>query len=106
MKNFLRQLLKKNRLVLLPEIAEAFSELAYQQQGKQHIWVNSARALDSQEQQDLRTKLNTLTKQEVEFSFHTEPALIVGLQILIGSKVFDSTVRGQLIKMRALIAKG
>lgn len=106
MKDFLNQLLKNNRLIFLPEIAEAFAELADQRQGKQHVWVNSAKALDADEQQDIQTELSALTKRNVEVTFQSEPQLIAGLQIRIGSKVYDSTVRGRLTKMKALLAKG
>ncbi len=106
MKDFLGQLLKKNRVTFLPEIAEAFKKLSDQEQGKQTIWVKSAQALEESEKTRLRTELGEMIKKDVEIVFHTEPSLMSGLQVRVGSKVYDNTIKGRLTKMRALLAKG
>jgi F-type H+-transporting ATPase subunit delta len=106
MKDFLGQLLKKNRLALLPEIAEAFSVLADQRKGIQHVWVSSAQALSTGEQQQLQSTLATNLQREVNVTFQTDPTLIAGILVRIGSRVFDSTIRGRLMNMRSLLSKG
>ena len=106
MKDFLGQLLKKNRVTFLPEIAEAFKNFADQEQGIQAIWVKSAQALEESEQTRLRTELREMMKKDVEIMFQTEPSLIAGLQVKVGSKVYDNTIKGRLTKMRALLSKG
>lgn len=106
MKDFLDQLLKKNRADIIPEISEAFDELADQQEQIQKVSVTSAQKLDSAQQQRLAKDLGNYLKQKVQLTFETEPSLISGLQIRIGSKVFDSTVRGRLTRMGGLLVKG
>lgn len=106
MKDFLGQLLKKNRAGLLPEIAEAFQQLADSQQGKQQILVTSAKALNQEEQGKLRTELERILNREVDINFQTNPSLIAGIQVRVGSKVYNSTVKGRLSAMRAILAKG
>lgn len=106
MGRFCEQLLKKNRIGFLPEIAEAFRELMIRQSGKQQIVVVSAQPVDDSMKQDILAQLGATTKGEVEVDFQSDPSLLAGVQIKIGSKVFDSTVRGRLHKMRAQLVKG
>ena len=106
MREFFGQLLKKNRVGVLPEIAEAFGDLVDQQKKVQHVWVSAARDMSAKEQQELQAQLGTRLHREVKVTFHTDPKLIAGLEIRIGSRVFDNTVRGKLANMRALLEKG
>ena len=106
MSRFCKQLLKKGRVGVLPEIAEAFRDLMDQQKGKQQVSIVSAKSIDSNARGDLRIQLQGLLKRPVDVSFKEDPLLIAGIQIRIGSKVYDSTVKGQLQKMRAQLVKG
>jgi F-type H+-transporting ATPase subunit delta len=102
---FLAQLIKKNRVSFLPEIADAFASLADQAKGTQQVSVSSAKALNQAEQEGLRQRLRELLGREVDLTFHTDPALLAGLQVRIGSTVFDSTVRGRLTAMQSLLTR-
>ena len=106
MGRFCEQLLKKNRIGFLPEIAEAFKGLMIRQSGKQQIVVVSAQPVDDNMKQDILAQLGATAKREVEVDFQSDPSLLSGVQIKIGSKVYDSTVRGRLHKMRAQLVKG
>lgn len=105
-KDFLGQLLRKNRIGILEEIAQAFSALADEREGKHPIFVTAADQLSPSDQDWLRTQLGTLTSQKIDLLFDQDPSLIAGLQIRIGSKVYDSSVRGRLERMRVLLVKG
>lgn len=102
---FLGQLVKKNRVGLLPEIADAFGALADQARGARQVAVTSARPLDAGDADRLRARLKDLLRQDVELEFRTDPALMAGVQVRIGSTVFDSSVRGRLTAMKALLSK-
>ncbi|WP_447973723.1 ATP synthase F1 subunit delta [Nitrospira sp. Kam-Ns4a] len=103
--SFLSQLVKKNRVRFLPEIAEAFAALADQARGARRVAVTSARPLDAAEADRIRARLKDLLRQDVELEFRTDPALIAGVQVRIGSTVFDSSVRARLTAMKALLSK-
>ncbi len=105
-KSFLGQVLKKNRVSLLPDIAQALQELTDQQLGKQQVSLVSAKTLDPAAQRELQARMQSCLDREVEMTFQTDPSLLSGLQVQIGSKVYDSTVRGRLEKIRALLVKG
>lgn len=106
LKQFCEQLLRKNRGSLLPEIAEAFNDLVDEKNGLQHVWVSSANRLSSTEQEELQSDLTRKLHRAVKIKFDTDDSLIAGLQIRIGSRVFDNTVRGKLANMRTRLAKG
>ena len=102
---FLAQLLKKNRVAFLPEITDAFAALVDKAKGTRQVAVTSATALSSAEQTRLRSRLRDLLRHDVDLTFHTTPELLSGLQIRIGSTVFDSTVRSRLTAMQGVLTK-
>lgn len=104
-KAFLAQLVKKHRVAFLPEIAEAFANLVDRSKGRQHVVVSSAVALPSSEQERIKGRLRDTLKREVDVAFQTDAALLAGLQIHIGSRVVDSTVRGRLNTIRTVLTR-
>jgi len=102
---FLAQLVKMNRVAFLPEIMDAFAALADEAKGTRRVTVTSAVALSTAEQDRLRSRLRDLLRGEVDVTFHRSPELLSGLQIQVGSTVFDSTVRGRLTALRAVLTK-
>ena len=104
-KAFLGQLVKKNRIGYLPEIAEAFKKLADAAKGVQEITVSSAAALPPAEQDRISTRLRNMLKRQVDITFHTDPRHLAGVQIHLGSTVVDSTVSGRLQAMQSLLTK-
>lgn len=103
--NFLAQLVRKNRIGFLPEIADAFAALADQAKGIQQVSVTSAKPLSPTQQQGLRARLRDLLRRDVDLTFQTEPSLLSGLRIRIGSTVFDSTLRSRLAAVQTLLTK-
>lgn len=104
-RTFLAQLVKKNRVGFLPEIAEAFAKLADASKGTQQITVSSAAALPPAEQDRISTRLREMLKRQVDVTFHTDARHLAGVQIQLGSTVVDSTVRGRLQAMQSLLTK-
>jgi F-type H+-transporting ATPase subunit delta len=105
-RDFLSQLLKSNRAVLLPEISHAFAELADQEKGIQQVRVGSAKPLDSTEQEQVKRELTQTLGQKADVVFEVEPHLLAGLKIYIGSLVFDNTVLGRLASIQHQLTKG
>ena len=103
--DFLAQLVKKNRVQFLDEIAEEFTALADERKGMKQVEVTSAKPLTPAEQDGLHARLRDLLRQDVDLRVETKPALLSGLQIRIGSMVYDSSIRSRLNAMRALMTK-
>jgi F-type H+-transporting ATPase subunit delta len=102
---FLGQLVKKNRVGFLPEIADAFGKLVDQLKRTQPVTVSSATALPPAEQDRIKTRLRDTLKRDVDVTFQTDASHLAGLQIHIGSKVVDSTVQGRLRDLQVLLTR-
>lgn len=102
---FLAQLIRKNRIGFLPEISEAFAEIADEAQGRRQVTVASAKPLSKADQEGLRTRFREVLRQDIDLTFHTQPDLLGGLRVQIGSMVFDTTLRGRLTTMQTLLTK-
>jgi ATP synthase F1 delta subunit len=97
---FLELLLRKNRLDLMEAIASAFSRLLDEAQGRIHLTVSTARPLDRNARESLQTKLERATHQPVGLAFATDPSLLGGARLQLGSRLIDATLRGQLERIR------
>ena len=98
--NFLKVLLQNQRLTELGEINRKFAEIVDERAGVVAATVTTARNVPENAQQQLHTKLLSLTGKKVRINFATDPELIGGLVTRIGSTVYDGSVRNhlQLIK--------
>ena len=104
-RNFLSQLVKTNRALVLPEIAQAFGNFVDQSKGTQQVEVLSAVPLDAGTQDELKSKLKASLKRDIDIALRVDPALVAGLQIRIGSTVYDSSVRNRLNVMQSLLTR-
>ena len=102
---FLAHVVRKNRIAQLREISEAFGKLADQVSNRKVVEIAAARPLTDEQQAAIRTKLEQVTSSQIDLSIHVDPAVIGGLEIRIGSTVYDGTVRGQLARLRSALAK-
>ncbi|HKC96324.1 MAG TPA: ATP synthase F1 subunit delta [Nitrospira sp.] len=104
-KAFIGQLVKKNRVGFLPDIADAFGKLVDQSKGTQQVTVSSAGVLPKAEQDRIKTRLRETLKREVDVTFQTDANHVAGLQIHIGSSLVDSTIRGRLNAMQSVLTR-
>jgi F-type H+-transporting ATPase subunit delta len=102
---FLAQLVKKNRVTFLPEIADAFGKLVDQSKGTQPVTVFSSSTLPQVEKERITARLRDQLKRDVDVTFQTDASHLAGLQIHIGSTVIDSTVRTRLLAIQSLLTK-
>jgi len=102
--NFLKLLLQNQRLTELGEINRKLAEILDQRAGMVAATVTTARAVPESAQQQLHTKLLTLTGKKVRIDFSTDPNLIGGLVTRIGSTVYDGSVRNHLQQIKEKMA--
>jgi len=105
LKRFLDLLVQKNRLPQLPEITKVFEILVDEAQGVEHIQVRVARPLSKDQQSQLKRKLETVTRRDVDLIVDEEPSLIGGMVVYAGSRVYDGSVKGQLQRLRRELVK-
>jgi F-type H+-transporting ATPase subunit delta len=98
-KLFLKLLVRKERVSLLNQIAEAFIELYKKYAGIIIIDVFVARELSDDQQQALHTKLEQKTQKTVEMNITIDESLRGGMAIRIDDTVIDGTVKHKLIEL-------
>jgi F-type H+-transporting ATPase subunit delta len=97
---FFELLLRKNRLDLLGAMAAAYSRLLDEEQGRIRITVSTATPLDRKAQQKLHAQLEQALNRSVGLACWTDPALLGGARLQLGSRLIDATLRGQLDRIR------
>lgn len=102
--NFLNVLLQNQRLTELREINHKFVEILDERAGMIAARVTTARPVAENFQQDLHTRLSSLTRKKVRIDFATDPDLIGGLVTRIGSTVYDGSVKNQLQQLKDKMA--
>lgn len=98
--NFLRVLLRNNRLTEINEINERFASVLEERSGVISAQITSARDLSEQEKAELRANLQKLTGKTVNLNFATDAQIIGGVVTRIGSTVYDGSVKTQLENLK------
>jgi F-type H+-transporting ATPase subunit delta len=98
--NFLRVLLRNDRLVDLPEINERFESELEERSGVVTAQVTSARELLDGEKAQLQSNLAELTGRTVKLEYGIDKDLIGGVVTRVGSTVYDASVKTQLENLR------
>jgi F-type H+-transporting ATPase subunit delta len=106
MRNFLGLLLQKDRLKFLGQISNVYRVLADELSGTVRAQVTSAAELGGAQREAIRLALEKQTGKTVELRVHVDPSLIGGLQVGLGGKVFDGSVKTQLKRIAATLNKG
>ena len=100
----LNVVVEKRREALFDKIVEEFDMLIDRQEGRLQVQVTSARKLDDQLAQALRTAIEQRTNQTVVLEERVDPEVIGGLKVNVGDRVIDGTVRRSLQDMRRSLA--
>ena len=103
---FLELLIDKKRYDLFPLIVVDYALRAAAQSGVAKACVRTARPLSADAEKTLSSRLKTFAGKDIELDVKEDPALIGGLVVKIGDWVLDSSLRGQLRRMRESINHG
>lgn len=99
-RNLISLLLDKGRIALAPSITSAFLALADEQAGRVRVKVSAASPIDSQLETEIKAILEKSTGKTVTLDITIDPALIGGLVVRVGSKVYDASIKNKLERMR------
>jgi F-type H+-transporting ATPase subunit delta len=101
---FLLLLVDRNRIELLETISQKFLELSYKQESIEIAKITSSIQLSAQQQKEIAGKLKVITgAKQIKLALKVDPQLIGGFTIEIGSKLIDTSIRGQLRKISNLL---
>ena len=98
--NFLRLLLKNQRLAELPEVNAKLAEVLDERAGVVSAQITSARAVSEKNKVLLEARLVALTGKKPRLTFELDESLLGGVVTRIGSTVYDGSVRSQLRRLR------
>jgi len=97
--NFLRVLLKNQRLADLPQVTARLSQILDERSGAISAEVISAQPLPAATTAALAERLGEITGKKVNLNFGTDESLLGGIVTRIGSTVYDGSVRNQLERL-------
>lgn len=105
-RNFLGLLLEKDRLRYLPQIENDYRAFADERSGMLRARIMTAAELSEAQRDGIRAAMERQTGKKVELTSTVDPSLIGGIQVEIGGKVFDGSLKTQLKRIEETLKKG
>ena len=94
--NFLGVLAQNRRLRQAPAVIAAFRAMAANHRGETTAQVTTAHPLSADQVSALKAKLKTRVGRDVAVDMKTDPAILGGLIVKIGSQMIDASIRTKL----------
>ena len=98
--NFIKIIIKHNRINFLVDILEAFNSLCNENQDIVEGLIYSAFPLDESTLLKIKNKISQIENHEVDLIPKIDPSLIGGVKVVINSHVYDGSIKNQLEKMQ------
>jgi F-type H+-transporting ATPase subunit delta len=98
--NFIALLAEKQRLILLPQIAQLFAEYVATYEQRITVDVTSAIPLSETQQKTLQQVLAKRLGLDVTLNCAVQPDLLGGLRLRIKDQVIDHSIRGQFARLK------
>lgn len=96
----------RGHLGLLPALSEAFGALVNAARGVVQAQATGAIALSADQERALSEALAKTTGRKVELTARVDPRVLGGLQVKVGGRTYDGTVRAHLASLRRRLASG
>lgn len=97
-------LVEKRRETIFDNVADWFDRFRDLREGRIHVHVTAARALDGDQRDELVSRLASATGRQVQLHEKLDPGVIGGLVVKIGDRVLDGTLRRRLNRLRRELA--
>ncbi len=104
--NFLRLLVDKGRMNILPQILVELRRLVEEMEGIERIEIVVPMALSAGQKDTLRTALAKQTGKTIELEETVDPAVLGGMVVKVGSTVYDGSIRTQIEQLKENLQKG
>jgi F-type H+-transporting ATPase subunit delta len=102
--NFLLVLCDRGRINCLTSIVKIALEVAYKKASIDVAYVITSTEMSNSQQEALITKLKEMTKtKEIKLNIKIDESLIGGFTVQLGSKIIDTSLRGQLRELSSYL---
>ena len=103
--NFLKLLVDKNRIDVLPDIDTCYRLMMDEALQKTRVTVKTAFPLSADMQQYIMSNLKKLTGREAEVTVEDDKSLLGGIVIGVGDTLYDGSIKNQFNNMRNLLGE-
>ncbi len=100
--NFLRVLIKHNRIYAIDDIREAFFESLATHNNELKVLVTSAIEIPKSEREKLVAELKAIFNKEIILDLVVDEKVLGGLSVRVGSELLDNTLKNKLLKIKKL----
>jgi F-type H+-transporting ATPase subunit delta len=104
-RNFLGILASNLRAAALPAVTKAFEQLTAARRGAVAAEVTSAIALTKAQADGVAAALRQALGKDPEITTRIDPAILGGLKVRVGSRLFDSSLKSRLDHMKFALTR-
>ncbi|CAN5296590.1 ATP synthase F1 subunit delta [soil metagenome] len=94
-------MVRRGRPGAIDAMVDRFAELVRRERGISLAEVRTARLLDDAQRTAITQRLRELTGDKIEMNEVVDDALIGGISVRIGDRLYDASVRSRLERLRA-----
>jgi F-type H+-transporting ATPase subunit delta len=99
-------LLRKGRIVLVPEVARAFERMVEAKTGRARAVVTTAVALPEDFHRRLQDGLETISGRKLTVERQVDPEILGGVTARVGDLLYDGSLRTALARLRDKLLEG
>ena len=103
--NFLKLLVDKRRIGILPEIENAYRQLMDDTLKRTRVNVRTAFPLSAELSGKLQERLEEMTGKKVEMAISEDGSLLGGIVVGVGDTLYDGSIKTQLRNIRNLLGE-
>jgi F-type H+-transporting ATPase subunit delta len=105
-RRFLELLVERQRVGMVPDVAEVFGDLLAHAENRLHATVLSAAPLSPMQMAPIQRMLEARTGKKVELKGQTDASLLAGVVVRMGDMEMDLSLRSNLARLQDRLSKG
>ncbi len=102
-KEFLKLIIAKKRTQELADIADSAKVLYYREIGVEKALLKTARPISAEVIQTIKENLENKLQKKLEVEVKVDPAIIGGVQAIVGNVIIDGSVKRKLAELKELL---